>query len=420
MWKNITVLIVFLIVISGVPGYIILKNLDYEEEKEHFNPFESGPLNLNTFSDALKDQGAAKYESRTIVSSPVLLRGIKDPEQTCYMVVGVDRDYRQEEIDTIATFVKDRGGKAIIMDDFGSPNALSEKFGVFFYGKPLWDDINMTGPGEIKNISFPTFEAHLGLAPFKLVMNAPTGLTVTQAEEATYEYIANGSEKSYVDLDGNGRINIGDKKGNIPVVVEVKFNESKGRVVFISDANLATDDMIKANGENKNFMVTLVNRLMNNKAGMILFDESRHQHPPSQEALYKNVETVAVMTSWFWPILGTIVSMVVIFSLVVYSSKDKESWIHRFDVSAFSRRFNPPERVKDQTDRARAALMLKVRMMYSYSDQEMASLSPDQIKAMVKDEDLSELAFNTQRTWSQQELRVILARIKEWGGGKEE
>ena len=278
MWKKITVLIVFLIIVGGVPAYIVIKGLNYDEEKEHYNPYESGPLNLNKMSTALEELGAAKYDTKTIVSSPVILRGIRDPEQTCYVVVGVDREYRQEEIDTIAEFVKDRGGKAIIMDDFGSPNALSEKFGVFFYGRPLWDDINMTGPGEIKNISFPTFEAHLGLAEYKLVMNAPTGLTVTQAEEATYDYIANGSEKSYVDLDGNGRINIGDKKGNIPVVVEVKFNESKGRAVFISDANLATDDMIDANDENKRFMVTLVNRLMNNKPGIVLFDESRHQH----------------------------------------------------------------------------------------------------------------------------------------------
>jgi hypothetical protein len=411
MWKKITALVVFLILVIGMPVYLVLKD---EPEVTHYNPYDDGPTDLNSLVEALESQEgtAAEYTTRTIVSSPVLLRGIKDPDQTCYVVVGVDREYRQEEIETIENFVRNEGGKAIIMDDFGSPNALSEKFGVFFYGKPLWDDINMTGPKDIKNISFPKFRARLGLQTFDIVMNAPTGLTTYNTN---VEYIANGSEKSYVDLDGNGRINIGDKKGNIPVVLEVKFNGSAGRVVFISDANLATDDMLRANQPNKAFMIQLINRLMDRKDGLILFDESRHEHSPSQELLYKNVETVAVMSSWFWPIVGTVASMLVVFTLVVYSARDKTSWIHRFDVSAFTRRQDPPDRLKEQVERAREAMVEKVRMMYSYSQEEMAALGPDQLKAMIKETDLTELALNPSRQWSQQELRVIIQRIKEWG-----
>ncbi len=413
MWKKVAAILVFLIIVTVVPAYLLLKD---DPRITHFDPYDvEGPTDIGVFAEALEspEGTAAKYETRTIVSSPVLLRGIKDPEQTCYVVVGVDREYRQEEIDVIADFVKNKGGKAIVMDDFGSPNALSEKFGVFFYGKPLWDDINMTGPPGVKNISFPIFEAKLGLQTFDIVMNAPTGLTTYNTN---VEFIANGSEKSYVDLDGNGRINIGDKKGFIPVVLEIKFNESKGRIVFISDADLATNNMIKAtNGMNKAFMVQLVNRLMDRKDGLILFDESRHEHTPSQTLLYKNVETVAVMSSWLWPILGTIASMVVVFFIIVWSAADKTSWIHRFDVSAFSRRANPPEKLNFQIDRARQSFMRKVRMMYSYSQDEMAGLGDDQLRAMIKDSDLIELALNSSYNPSQQELRVLIQHIKEWG-----
>ncbi|NIP33770.1 MAG: hypothetical protein GWN18_02465 [Thermoplasmata archaeon] len=342
----------------------------------------------------------------------MILKGIKDPEQTCYVVVGVDREYRSEEIEIIEHFVREEGGKAIIMDDFGSPNALSEKFGVFFYGRPMWDDINMTGPQGKKNISFPVFNFKLGLQPHSVVMNGPTGLTTYNTN---VEYIANGSEKSYVDLDGNGRINIGDKKGNIPVILEIRFNESDGRVVFIADADVATDDMLKHNPNNKAFMIQLVNRIMDRKDGLILFDESRHEHPPSQELIYKNVETVAVMSSWIWPTIMTLVAMLVIFTIIVYNAQDKTSWIHRFDVSAFSRRADPPERIAEQITRARHALMLKVRMMYSYSHEEMAALGPDQLRAMIKDNDLAELALSEKPNLSQQELRVLIQRIKEWG-----
>ena len=414
MWKKITALVIFLIIAAGLPVYLFLQGQDYEASSQHYDPYGDKQRDLSTLTDALETRGAAKYTTRTIVSSPVLLKGIKDPEQTCYVVVGVDREYRTEEIEVIEDFVKEDGGKVIIMDDFGVPNALSERFGVFFYGRPLWDDINMTGPNGAKNISFPTFKAVLGLQEFNIIMNAPTGLTTTNLN---VEFIANGSEKSYVDLDGNGRVNIGDKKGNIPVILEVRFNSSKGRVVLVSNGNMVTNDMIKASEQqNMLFMVSLVNRLMNKKEGLILFDESRHEHRPSQMALYKNVETVAVMSSWIWPIIGVTASMLIVFALVVYSSPDKASWIHRFDVSAFTRRRDPPDKLKDQIERSRRSLMLKVRMMYSYSEEEMAVLNPEQLRAMIKEPDLIELATNPSHQWTQQELRVIIQRVKDWGG----
>lgn len=411
MWKKIIAIVVFLIIAIGVPTYLILKD---DPDIQHYNPYDDGPTDLSIFADTLEnsDSAAADYQTRTIVSSPVLLKGIKDPEQTCYIVVGVDREYRTEEIEIIEHFVREEGGKAIIMDDFGSPNALSEKFGVFFYGRPMWDDINMTGPKGIKNISFPEFNFKLGLQPHTVVMNGPTGLTTYNPN---VEYIANGSEKSYVDLDGNGRINIGDKKGNIPVILEIRFNESKGRVVFIADADIVTDDMLKNNPGNKAFMIQLVNRIMERKDGLIIFDESRHEHSPSQELVFKNVETVAVMASWIWPTLMTLAAMLVIFGIVVNNAKDKTSWIHRFDVSTFSRRQDPPEKITEQTTRARQSLVRRVRMMYSYSHEEMDALGPDQLRAMIKDNDLAELALSDKPNLSQQELRVLIQRIKEWG-----
>jgi hypothetical protein len=54
-------------------------------------------------------------------------------------------------------------------------------------------------------------------------------------------------------------------------------------------------------------------------------------------------------------------------------------------------------------------------MMYSYSHEEMAALGPDQLRAMIKDTDLAELALSEKPNLSANELRVLIQRIKEWG-----
>ncbi|MCK5254022.1 MAG: hypothetical protein KAQ96_13775, partial [Thermoplasmata archaeon] len=95
MWKKIVALVIFLIIAIGIPVYIIVKD---DPDIQHYNPYGEGPTDLSIFSDALEspDGTAADYETRTIISSPVLLKGIKDPDQICYIVVGVDREYRTE------------------------------------------------------------------------------------------------------------------------------------------------------------------------------------------------------------------------------------------------------------------------------------------------------------------------------------
>ena len=96
MYKKIAALLIFLVIVIAMPVYLWVQAGEYNQSDMHYNPYGDGPRDLSTLTDSLETRGAAKYTTRTIVSSPVLLKGIKVPEQTCYVVVGVDREYRTE------------------------------------------------------------------------------------------------------------------------------------------------------------------------------------------------------------------------------------------------------------------------------------------------------------------------------------
>ena len=104
---------------------------------------------LGSFRSELNGLGV---ETTALVSSPLLLSDIDHPEETVFIVSGVERDtislprftgdgnliqfsegdgYTSSEIDAISNFVE-RGGTVILMDDFGYSSNLAAKFGLEF------------------------------------------------------------------------------------------------------------------------------------------------------------------------------------------------------------------------------------------------------------------------------------------------
>ena len=102
---------------------------------------------LGAFRAELNDMG---IETTALVSSPLLLSDIDHPEQTIFVVSGVERDtislprftgdddviqfsegdgYTSSEIVAIQDFV-DRGGTVMLMDDFGYSSNLAAEFGL--------------------------------------------------------------------------------------------------------------------------------------------------------------------------------------------------------------------------------------------------------------------------------------------------
>ncbi|MAS88820.1 MAG: hypothetical protein CMA33_03100 [Euryarchaeota archaeon] len=112
---------------------------------------------LGAFRAELNDMG---IETTALVSSPLLLSDIDHPEQTVFIVSGVERDtislprftgdddviqfsegdgYTSSEIVAIQDFV-DRGGTVMLMDDFGYSSNLAAEFGLEFTNHRLYAD----------------------------------------------------------------------------------------------------------------------------------------------------------------------------------------------------------------------------------------------------------------------------------------
>tara|TARA_B100000959_G_scaffold287550_1_gene373870 strand:- start:8404 stop:10062 length:1659 start_codon:yes stop_codon:yes gene_type:complete len=117
---------------------------------------------LGAFREELNDLGV---ETTALVSSPLLLSDIDHPEQTLFVISGVERDtislprftgdddviqfsegdgYTSSEIVAIREFV-DRGGTVMLMDDFGYSSNLAAEFGFEYTNHRLFADHSYDG-----------------------------------------------------------------------------------------------------------------------------------------------------------------------------------------------------------------------------------------------------------------------------------
>jgi hypothetical protein len=111
---------------------------------------------LGSFREELND---LNIPTTALVSSPLLLSEVEYPEESVFVISGVERDtislprftgdedvvqfsegdgYTSSEIVAIAQYVE-RGGTVLLMDDFGYSSNLADQFGLKYTGHSLYD-----------------------------------------------------------------------------------------------------------------------------------------------------------------------------------------------------------------------------------------------------------------------------------------
>ncbi|MCK5773445.1 MAG: hypothetical protein KAH57_06615 [Thermoplasmata archaeon] len=168
--------------------------------------------------------------------------------------------------------------------------------------------------------------------------------------------------------------------------------------------------------DNQQFLLDLIRHLCPAKQGetnLILIDESRHIEPGHLlKPIYGVMEVTGYLTSspyYAYPIIVEIGFLMIFTALLI---KDKESWAHRFDISVLSPRKQMPRDINLQTIKLRLATREKIRLKRGLSPEEFSSLNESTIMATLKDPELIELVQNKDRTYSAQEIKRLMDKIK--------
>ena len=141
--------------VLGILLLTILQNFINISQSNQLSAYDDDWDDMSAFREDINDMG---IETRSLVSSPLLLADIEDPRNTTFVVAGVERDtlsfpqfdedgfitiatedgYSPSEVDAIVEFV-DNGGTVIVLEDFGYAGSIGEAYGVRYSGYQLYD-----------------------------------------------------------------------------------------------------------------------------------------------------------------------------------------------------------------------------------------------------------------------------------------
>lgn len=182
---------------------------------------------------------------------------------TLWVIFSPTNKYTEKEKEKLKDFVS-RGGYLLVADRFDGGRELAGVFDITLFGHALVDYSSY-----VKRQDLPVLPAALdSQTTYALVYKFPAA--IDNYPENT-RIISKSSRISFIDTDDNGKITSKDYGGSFPVAVETKYE--KGTIVFFSDPNVFSNDLI-GRKDNLKFARDLVFSL---NPQLIVFDESHGQ-----------------------------------------------------------------------------------------------------------------------------------------------
>lgn len=381
-----------------IAGYLLYPTFSSCNEKQ-LSCYSTTGRDISKFKQALKE----KYEVATVLFTPTILKHISTPERTLFLVIGVEKNYNQDELNAIVEFIKS-GGKAIIADDFGFGNTVADALstnetGIKFSGKLLLsENFNL-------NKSFPVVNASWNNSFYKLLTNAPSAL-ITKGDVTL---IAVSGNDAYLDLNDNKAVDLGERL-SVPIMAELKFG--KGSAILISDPGLFTNE-VWSNSEfdNSKFVLALVDKLLP-EGGRIIIDESRHAEERYLQNPYNTISAFITLTTN--PVL-TIITLIVIFVLsilLIFKVKDKSIWQHRLNLNAYNPRAID---LSKEQERIKNIIIDRIKTRYNISEDYIRTLDQASLYNLIGDEVLTFFMLS-KRLYRDDEMIDVLNKMnrEEW------
>ena len=141
--------------VLGILLLTVLSNFINLSATNQLSAYDDDWNDMSAFRSDIKSMG---IETRSLVSSPLLLADIEDPRNTTYVLAGVERDtltlpqfdqdgfitiasgqgFSPSEINAIVEFVE-AGGTALVLEDYGFASTIAEAFGIRYTGEQVFD-----------------------------------------------------------------------------------------------------------------------------------------------------------------------------------------------------------------------------------------------------------------------------------------
>ena len=371
-----------------------------------------GLSKLRISIDEYKSQDQkSSYQIGTIMSNLLIMNTVGDSENTVFMKIGFSRNLTDRETSAIINFVN-AGGKAVIADDTGYANSLSERYGVRYYGSILWDEGNLDP--LYKDISFPI--AHVrdpDISPtkdYQVVMNKPTGIAVDTNKNNIFVASVTSND-TFIDFNNNHRVDTkGDKAMSTPTIVRVNAN-SGGILYFISDPGMFTNAVYDTH-DNTNFVLDMLHSLLPS-GGRVIFDESgtsgdRFIYPVAKSiGIVGGIASMDMKKTESYSLIIFFIALVV---AVAYLVSEKEIWIHKFNLHTFRGVKKIPS--KEYVKRLYSATKMKIGLKAMLSIEEVNELPAEKLVSYVDDEDLKAFLTSPDATLKKNDIINILEKIK--------
>lgn len=419
-----TLVIVYYII---VPYTYVNTNTNWESDVG-LSAYSDKWDDLSQFKGDIENNANPKYQVLSIVSTTTFLRSVGNPTKSVLVVIGVEKKYSELEVEAVEKFVR-AGGKMILADDGGLATSVSEKFGVYFYNGMLWENetYGIWVDGKlIKNKTYPYINATIDKKQYEIATNGPTALYFEESLKSKIGTVyANSSRKSYLDFNKNGLVDLDDKQGPMTIAVEIPVDD--GKIIFISDPDMFVNGMLKTQGDNSEFALALIEHLLPS-GGSVIFDESRHNQNKYLENEYQTTAFITFMLSSegigfsvagtyleIFPSLLSISLVVILVAIATIKIKDKERWVHKYDITTFKPLPTPlPRNPGEQQEILAKLIKEKVRIMSSLSVEEVNKIPKEKLRKYIPDKTLAEFVENSKGPYTPDDLKKIVAKIDDW------
>ncbi len=357
-----------------------------EPETRHLSAWGQERGDLARFREELS---TARAETRALATSAYLLGAIQDPRGHVLFVFGVERAYTDGERAAIHRFVRE-GGVLVLANDVSHGTALSREFGAIYGDLAVLDRNSYRGEPAAPIVEVP-FQG----SAFRVVMNSPAFIAVL--DPATANVLAWSSNESFLDVDGDGVLEVNRTLSDVPGPFPLALNATygAGEVLMFADPNMFDDEHLALAGFDNAALARAIVSAYGGAGVTALVDESRHAAPATSRAGSEAVRLLVLATTT--PRVGVALGSLALVAAfaAAYLTRGTEDWsVHAFTIGEERR---APAALAPTPERLRALAARAISERYNLPMEYLESASVDDLARVTGDREIAAVAKGAER-----------------------